>query len=194
MNANRKARALAYVLGSTTIACSGYGLYYCYGTAQSVATGDYISVLPEHDAPHFYEAFWIMLSSPFCGACVLAGACARSNTVEARALQPFPRTLHICRDYFAFIGTVLWPSPTFGMSVAMVTGIANGAMEVPLLVLLPLWGPIAFYWSRKQPKRVAKDSFATNARASWHLAIREEPSLKWSRSLWALRERNFCLT
>lgn len=156
MNANQKARALAYVLGSTTIACSGYGLYYCYGIAQSVATGDFISVLPEHDAPHFYEAFWIMLSVSVLW-CLCLGWCGLDQIqLKLARFNLFLGLFIFAGIYFAFIGTVLWPSPTFGMSVAMVTGIANGAMEVPLLVLLPLWGPIAFYWSRKQLKRVAQ--------------------------------------
>ena len=100
MNSNQKARSVAYVLGSTTIACSGFGLYFCYGIAQSVATGDFISVLQEHDARHFYEAFWIMLSVSVLW-CLCLGWCGLDQIqLKLARFNSSPRTLHICRDLF----------------------------------------------------------------------------------------------
>ncbi len=111
-------------------------------------------ILPEFflgfDEPaglYFYSAFYIM--SAICIACyalllTLGIQFVRLNTSNL-GLFVF---LFLFEIIYIKVVFILWNQPTFGMSVAEATGVANGGLMLQRWTLFPLWAVPAVLWAR----------------------------------------------
>ena len=101
----------------------------------------------EPAGPYFYPAFYTM--SAICIACyvlllTLGIQFVRLNTSNL-GLFVF---LFLFEIIFIEVVFILWKQPTFGMSIAEATGVANGGLMLQKWTLFPLWAIPAVLWAR----------------------------------------------
>ena len=149
----RRESVILRIVGTMAILLAGLGIWYnLFGLS-------FFLLNREHDpeTPYFLAAFMIM--STICIVCyillIVTGVqFVRGKTGLARL---FTGVLIFEVLYFFSIG-IMWLMPKIGMSVGAATGVANGGLMFQVIILFPLWAPLAVRWAKRKQEESANNS------------------------------------
>ena len=144
----KTARIVLRTVGVLAIASAVFGLWYNALTFSAIYTDQsFESALPA-PTPFFRQAFYVM-----------SAICIASYLILAWCGVQFLRLSTAWWWVFGLVGIVellllpvlgrLWLDREWGMSIGAASGIAVGGLMPQLIVLFPLWGPIAVWLARK---------------------------------------------
>jgi hypothetical protein len=142
---------LATGIGILTIVCAVFGLLYNAQSLVACQIGGFADLVMESRMTWFYPAFYAM--SAICIVCyaVLLWTGYRLARRQFSASSVLIRAWLFEIGYFLVVGAA-WRIPDdVGESIAAASGVANGGMMAQLIILLPVWGPLAVFWIKRQP-------------------------------------------
>lgn len=148
------ARVILRIVGGLSVLLALGGLLYTTSTTYGfILSGAVDDVAAQHDTPYVRTAFYVMASicTAFYLALLLFGV--RLLFLKTRLLWLFTTILIVEVLYFLSIG-FFWPHPTYGLSIAAASGVANGGLVLQFFLLFPLWAPFAVYFARRSEQRV----------------------------------------
>jgi hypothetical protein len=141
---------LATGIGIVTIVCAVLGLLYNAQSLMVSLTGGFADLVGEQGMAWFYPAFYAM--SAICIVCyaVLLWTGYRLARRQLSASSVLISAWVFEIGYFLVVG-MAWLIPNdVGESIAGASGVANGGMMAQFFILLPVWGPLAVFWIKRQ--------------------------------------------
>jgi hypothetical protein len=153
------ARAALVAVGVVSAVLALAGFWYNFTSISA----DFSHMLPQIDAPYFYQAFYTM--SAICLACYCLLLYIGVQLIRSKTNMVTLLTLLLLAEvlYFFAVGS-LWMMPEYGMSIAAATGVANGGLMFQAFTLFPLWAPaVAFFASRSLCKSEIEGRDAQNS-------------------------------
>jgi hypothetical protein len=141
---------LATGIGILTIVCAGFGLLYNAQSLTSCQTGGFADLVLEQRMTWFYTAFYTM--SAICIVCyvVLIWTGYRLARRQFSAASVLISAWLFEIGYFLVVGAAWLIPDDVGASIAGASGVANGGMMAQFFILLPVWGPLAVFWIKRQ--------------------------------------------
>jgi hypothetical protein len=133
------------VVGIVALACAGFGLWYNFATFRAV-----LRERPDQaDTPHFRKAFFVM--SAICVVFYVALAWIGTEFIfgSSDRWAVFVAVLVAEVAYVLAVG-MLWARSPHALSIAAATGVSNGGLVAQLLILFPIWAPVAIWLARER--------------------------------------------
>jgi hypothetical protein len=148
MNPNR-ARFLLRGIGFITVCFAMIGLWYNSSSFMRYHPGMFDAPELAGQAPYFRNAYFLV--SLIYVACYLALLWSGVQLLRSNPgiFWLFTTMLFIEVLLFVLLG-VAWRLPIYGPSIAAISGVAGGGFIPQVLLLYPVWAPLAVWWARKK--------------------------------------------
>lgn len=144
-----KAKVCLIIIGVVSVVLASLGLLYNLTSFAAMLRGSFSEIAQRPDTQHFVPAYLVM--SAICVGCfVLLIVCGVTFITGRTHLTRFFVILVIFMALYPFSIGLFWFLPGIGMSIGAATGVANGGLMLPILILFPVWGPLAAVWAARK--------------------------------------------
>ncbi len=144
----RTARIVLRVVGVAAVLFAAFGFWYNAESFSAYRSGAFHDVPANVDVPYFDAAF-LALSS-VCVVCfiTLAWCGVQFLRLSLSWLWLFIAVASVELLFLLVVGG-LWHHPLYGASIGAASGVSAGGLSPQLLILFPLWAPVAVWFARK---------------------------------------------
>jgi hypothetical protein len=135
-------------VGIAALGFADFGLWYNAESFMAYRSGAFNDAATDVDVPYFDVAFLTL--SGVCVVCFVALAWCGAQFLR-RSLSPLWLFILVASVEILFVPVVggLWLHPQYGRSIAAASGVSAGGLMPQVLVLFPLWAPVAVWFARK---------------------------------------------